>query len=79
MNFFLCFRDKVLLFETPSLGLWIMDRRDPGATKGDGAHPGRGRASDGLTMLQLQEAPLSLRVLHFSPFLLGIASSLESK
>jgi len=34
MKFFLCFRDKVLLFETSGLGLWVMDCRDPSATKG---------------------------------------------
>lgn len=76
MKLFLCFRDKVLLFETSGLGVWIMDCRNPG---GDGAQRGRGRASDDLSTLRLQEAPLSLRNLRFPPFLLGIAGSLQSK
>lgn len=75
MKFFLCFKDKVLLFETLGMGLWIMDCWDSGATTGEGTQPVRGRTSSGLSTLL--ESPLSHRDLHFPSLLFRIARILE--
>lgn len=75
MKFFLCFKDKVLLFETLGMGLWIMDCWDSGATTGEGTQPVRGRTSSGLSTLL--ESPLNHKDLHFLPLLFRIARTLE--
>lgn len=79
MKFSLYFRDKVLLFETYSMALWIMDCWDSGTTKGEGTQPVTGRTSSGLSTLRLPESPQSHRDQHFPPFLFRIAGALESR